>query len=57
MTATPKTPELMIVKTYPQYVLAVPKGNNHIWYRGTFQFKLANGSYYSGYWEMDMHFR
>merc|ERR1719370_1432407 len=30
---------------------------NHIWYRAPFQFKLNNGSYYSGYWEMDIHFR
>merc|ERR1712142_317705 len=46
-----------IVKAWPQYALAVPKGNDHIWYRSTFQFELNNGSYYSGYWEMDIHFR
>merc|ERR1719193_2644545 len=26
-------------------------------YRAGFQFKLNNGNYYSGYWEMDIHFR
>lgn len=57
MLATPKQPDLQIVGQFPQYVLAVPKGNTHIWYRGTFQFKLAGGNYYSGYWEMDVHFR
>merc|ERR1712142_985880 len=36
---------------------AVPKGNDHIWYRSTFQFELNNGAYYTGYWEMDIHFR
>merc|ERR1711931_444365 len=46
-----------IVKAYPQYALAVPKGNDHIWYRSTFQFELNNGAYYTGYWEMDIHFR
>jgi len=46
-----------IVKAWPQYALAIPKGNDHIWYRSTFQFELNNGSYYSGYWEMDIHFR
>merc|ERR1712002_866495 len=46
-----------IVKAWPQYALAVPKGNDHIWYRSTFQFELNNGAYYSGYWEMDIHFR
>ena len=46
-----------IVKAWPQYALAVPKGNDHIWYRSTFQFELNNGSFYSGYWEMDIHFR
>merc|ERR1712241_1065128 len=46
-----------IVKAWPQYVLAVPKGNDHIWYRSTFQFELNNGAYYTGYWEMDIHFR
>jgi len=46
-----------IVKNYPQYAVAIPKGDEHIWYRAPFQFKLNNGSYYSGYWEMDIHFR
>merc|ERR1712002_1031201 len=46
-----------IVKSYPQYAVAVPKGDSHIWYRATFQFKLNTGAYYSGYWEMDIHFR
>merc|ERR1711875_178597 len=46
-----------IVKSWPQYALATPKGDRHIWYRGTFQFELNNGSFYSGYWEMDIHFR
>jgi len=46
-----------IVKARPQYALAIPKGNDHIWYRSTFQFELNNGAYYSGYWEMDIHFR
>jgi len=46
-----------IVKNFPQYAVAVPKGDKHIWYRATFQFLLNNGSYYSGYWEMDIHFR
>merc|ERR1711872_1027333 len=40
-----------------QYALATPKGDRHIWYRGTFQFELNNGNFYSGYWEMDIHFR
>merc|ERR1719420_2089157 len=46
-----------IVKSWPQYAVAVPKGDSHIWYRAAFQFELNNGSYYSGYWEMDIHFR
>merc|ERR1712002_1221648 len=46
-----------IVKSWPQYALATPKGDRHIWYRGTFQFELNNGNFYSGYWEMDIHFR
>merc|ERR1711920_207970 len=46
-----------IVKAFPQYALAVPKGNDHIWYRATFQFELNDGTFYSGYWEMDIHFR
>merc|ERR1711872_989942 len=46
-----------IVKSYPQYALATPKGDRHIWYRGTFQFELNNGNFYGGYWEMDIHFR
>merc|ERR1711942_284987 len=46
-----------IVKSWPQYALATPKGDKHIWYRGTFQFELNNGNFYSGYWEMDIHFR
>jgi len=46
-----------IVKCFPQYAVAIPKGDDHIWYRSTFQFQLNNGSYYSGYWEMDIHFR
>merc|ERR1711942_586028 len=46
-----------IVKSWPQYALATPKGDSHIWYRGTFQFELNNGNFYSGYWEMDIHFR
>ena len=46
-----------IVKSSPQYALATPKGDSHIWYRGTFQFELNNGNFYSGYWEMDIHFR
>merc|ERR1719187_181949 len=37
-----------IVKSYPQYALATPKGDRHIWYRGTFQFELNNGNFYSG---------
>merc|ERR1719333_509521 len=32
-------------------------GDRHIWYRGTYQFELNNGNFYSGYWEMDIHFR
>jgi len=46
-----------IVRSWPQYAIAVPKGNDHIWYRATFQFELNDGSYYSGHWEMDIHFR
>ena len=46
-----------IVKSWPQYAVAVPKGDDHIWYRATYQFELKDGSYYSGYWEMDIHFR
>ena len=46
-----------IVKSWPQYALATPKGDRHIWYRGSFQFELNNGNFYSGYWEMDIHFR
>merc|ERR1712212_941222 len=46
-----------IVKSWPQYAVAVPKGDDHVWYRAAFQFELNNGSYYSGYWEMDIHFR
>merc|ERR1719334_3089628 len=46
-----------IVKSWPQYALATPKGDRHIWYRGTFQFEHNNGNFYSGYWEMDIHFR
>jgi len=46
-----------IVKSFPQYAVAVPKGDSHIWYRGSFQFELNNGNFYSGYWEMDIHFR
>jgi hypothetical protein len=46
-----------IVRSWPQYAVAVPKGDSHIWYRAAFQFELNNGSYYSGYWEMDIHFR
>merc|ERR1712055_1058796 len=46
-----------IVRSWPQYAVAVPKGNDHVWYRAAFQFELNNGSYYSGYWEMDIHFR
>merc|ERR1719334_404013 len=42
-----------IVRSWPQYAVAVPKGDKHIWYRATFQFLLNNGSYYSGYWEME----
>merc|ERR1712042_390082 len=34
-----------------------PKGNDHVWYRAAFQWELNDGSYYSGYWEMDIHFR
>ena len=46
-----------IVKAFPQYALAVPKGDDHIWYRAAFQFELNTGAFYSGYWEMDIHFR
>merc|ERR1712121_329434 len=46
-----------IVRSWPQYAVAVPKGNDHVWYRAAFQYELNNGSYYSGYWEMDTHFR
>merc|ERR1719374_195644 len=46
-----------IVKSWPQYALATPKGDRHIWYRGSFQFELNDGSFYSGYWEMDIYFR
>ena len=46
-----------IVRSWPQYAIAVPKSDDHIYYRATFQFELNNGSYYSGYWEMDIHFR
>jgi len=46
-----------IVKSFPQYAEATPKGDSHIWYRGSFQFELNNGNFYSGYWEMDIHFR
>jgi len=48
---------LLIKRTFPQYVVAVPKGDDHVWYRGTFQFELENGSFYSGYWEQDVHMR
>merc|ERR1711921_42391 len=34
-----------------------PKGNDHVWYRATFQLELNDGTFYSGYWEMDIHFR
>jgi len=47
----------IIKRSYPQYVTAIPKGDKHIWYRGTFQFELENGSFYSGYWEQDVHCR
>jgi len=47
----------LIVRSFPQYVTAIPKGNDHIWYRGTFQFELANGTFYCGYWEQDVHCR
>jgi len=46
-----------IVRSWPQYAVAVPKGDDHIWYRSTFQFELNDGSFYSGYWEMDIHLR
>jgi len=46
-----------IVRSWPQYAIAVPKSDDHIYYRATFQFELNNGSYYSGYWEMDIRFR
>merc|ERR1711982_302003 len=32
-----------IVKSWPQYAVAVPKGDSHIWYRAAFQFELNNG--------------
>jgi len=47
----------LIVRSFPQYVLAVPKGDDHIWYRSTFQFQLKSGKFYSGHWEMDVHCR
>ena len=47
----------LIVQSFPQYILAVPKGDDHIWYRSSFQFKMRNGTYYSGYWEMDVRCR
>jgi len=47
----------LIVRSWPQYVVAVSKGEDHVWYRGTFQFELDDGSYYSGYWEQDVHMR
>jgi len=46
-----------VVKAWPQYAVAVPKGNDHVWYRATFQLELNDGTFYSGYWEMDIHFR
>merc|ERR1719334_501601 len=46
-----------VVKAWPQYAVAVPKGNDHVWYRATFQLELNDGPFYSGYWEMDIHFR
>jgi len=46
-----------IVRSWPQYAVAVPKGDDHIWYRSTFQFELNDGSFYTGYWEQDIHFR
>jgi len=46
-----------IVRSWPQYAVAVPKGDDHIWYRSTFQFELNDGKFYSGYWEMDVHCR
>merc|ERR1719334_2811691 len=42
-----------IVRSWPQYAVAVPKGNDHVWYRAAFQWELNDGSYYSGYWEME----
>merc|ERR1712142_1450108 len=49
----PKGPILQgkVIGQYPS------KGDSHIWYRAAFQLELNNGSYYSGYWEMDIHFR
>merc|ERR1712142_1139551 len=29
-----------IVRSWPQYAVAVPKGNDHVWYRAAFQFEL-----------------
>ena len=46
-----------VVRSWPQYAVAVPKGNDHVWYRATFQLELNDGTFYSGYWEMDIHFR
>ena len=52
-----KTKGRWIEKTWPQFAVAVPKGPDKIWYRAPFQFLLNDGSYYSGYWEMDIQFR
>merc|ERR1712137_399923 len=38
-----------VVKAWPQYAVAVPKGNDHVWYRATFQLELNDGTFYSGY--------
>jgi len=46
-----------VVKAWPQYAVAVPKSDDHIYYRATYQLELNDGTYYSGYWEMDIRFR
>merc|ERR1712142_1217571 len=35
-----------VVRSWPQYAVAVPKGNDHVWYRAAFQWELNDGSYY-----------
>jgi len=57
MPSTDSKPDDRIVRSFPQYIVAVPKGDDHIWYRSCFQYQLGSGKFYSGYWEMDVHCR